>query len=329
MAWIESHEEITEHPKTKRAARTLGISLPQMVGHMHFLWFWCLKFAQDGNLSQYDTQDIADAAAWEGDSQVFVRALVECGPGSSSGFLDEDEHGGLFVHDWMDYAGRLIDKRKENAERMRIARAKHVHKKCEATVPNLTVPNQIDNDDDNARAREEIKNRALDLNREEPNNPVPAMSVEAVEDDSLQSNNALPLSKSIGSRAIAFTESEFGRPLSQTEVQGISDFCNEFSKRHSRDPDGIVIEGVRRCIENNQRKISYLRGIVIDWLDHGVTDIGHIASRDAEWSNAKNKKMKGAKRNAKNLGTPRSRIDSSDAYDPAEWARAGFAVSSS
>jgi DnaD/phage-associated family protein len=204
----------------------------------------------------------------------------------------------------------------------------------------IDIEKDIIDVDDNARAREEIKNRALDLNREEPNNPVPAMSVEAVEDDPLQANNtlSLPISsflgtpksseKSIGSRAIAFAEKEFGRLLSQTEAEGISDFCHEFSERNSHDPDAIVIEAIKRCVNERQNKLSYLKGIINNWLSHDVTDLSDIAQRDAEWSSIKNKKMsKGASRNAKNLGTHGNRYSDSSAYDPNEWAAAGYAVS--
>jgi len=40
--YIQSHEEIATHPKTRRLARALGISLPTVIGHLHLLWWWCL-----------------------------------------------------------------------------------------------------------------------------------------------------------------------------------------------------------------------------------------------------------------------------------------------
>jgi len=45
MAWIESNQELARHPKAKKAARMLGISVPAVVGHLHFLWWWCLEYA--------------------------------------------------------------------------------------------------------------------------------------------------------------------------------------------------------------------------------------------------------------------------------------------
>lgn len=69
MAWIESHQELWRHPKTKKLARLLQISIPTAVGHLHGLWYWAMDFAQDGDLSSYDAEDIADAVMWEGDAK--------------------------------------------------------------------------------------------------------------------------------------------------------------------------------------------------------------------------------------------------------------------
>ena len=53
MAWIESHQELANHPKTKRFKRALGISTPQAIGHLHLLWWWALDYAQDGSLAAF------------------------------------------------------------------------------------------------------------------------------------------------------------------------------------------------------------------------------------------------------------------------------------
>lgn len=139
-----------------------------MVGHLHFLWWWAVDYAEDGDLSQYDAFDVADAAGWDGDPDTFIDALVVCGPGEDSGFLDADKH----LHDWSDYAGKLISQREANRERQRRFRKKKAAKRDEpslekarngnvtrdtpvsngATVPNLTKPNQ---EESSARAREE------------------------------------------------------------------------------------------------------------------------------------------------------------------------------
>lgn len=60
-----------------------------------------MDFAKDGDLSRYDPEEIADGAMWEGDAQKFLDSLIQ------AGFVDRDETG-IYLHDWDEYAGRLI-----------------------------------------------------------------------------------------------------------------------------------------------------------------------------------------------------------------------------
>jgi len=121
MAWIELHQNLPTHPKTKRLVRALGLSvpkdIPQVVGHLCMFWLWCIDYAIDGSLESMSAQDIADAAGWCDDPELFFRALVD------EHFIDLDEDGNHIVHDWDDYIGRLIDyrakERRKNAEKQR------------------------------------------------------------------------------------------------------------------------------------------------------------------------------------------------------------------
>ena len=115
MAWIESHQEVGRHPKTKKLARLLGVSLPATVGHLHYLWWWALDFAPEGVLEKYDADDIAEAIEWEGDSEVLLDALIK------SGYIDETEDHGLVLHDWGEYAGKLLERRAKDRARKRAA----------------------------------------------------------------------------------------------------------------------------------------------------------------------------------------------------------------
>lgn len=126
MSFIPSHEELGRHPKTRRAARILAISLPQIVGHLHFLWWWGLHYAQDGDITQWENADIADAALWEGDPNEFVEALVNCGVGGGAGFIERLEDGELYLHDWDDYGGKLLEARERHAQTVKKSRDSHV-----------------------------------------------------------------------------------------------------------------------------------------------------------------------------------------------------------
>ena len=61
---------------------------------MHFLWWWALNYAQDGDLSKYTDEDIADAICWDGNAVQAVDALVK------SGFIDEEPDGVYSIHKW-------------------------------------------------------------------------------------------------------------------------------------------------------------------------------------------------------------------------------------
>jgi hypothetical protein len=136
MAWIESHQEIARHPKTRRLARQLEVSIPSVIGHLHLLWWWALDYADDGDLGRYTDDDIADGMLYEGDAAWLVESLTD------AGFLDADRR----IHDWDDFAGRLVQRRKANAERMRESRATHVQRTCNAragaTEQNRTKQNR-------------------------------------------------------------------------------------------------------------------------------------------------------------------------------------------
>ena len=151
MAWIESHQQVGRHPKTKKLARLLGVSLPTATGHLHYLWWWALDYAQDGDLSKFDAYDISDAMLWDGDENVLLDALIE------SEYIDETDEG-LRLHDWMDYAGKLLERRekdrirkREDAEKKKNTRktkrtprssnGKDTESAGSPYVPNLTVPN--------------------------------------------------------------------------------------------------------------------------------------------------------------------------------------------
>lgn len=147
MAWIELHQTLPQNKKTLRLMNLLKIKNAHAVGHLCMLWLWALDNAQDGDLSSFLDSEISLISGWNKKPQDFVSALIQ------AGFLDEDKQ----IHDWRDYAGRLIEKRKSDAERKRSIRKpsaqspQGVRRTSEGqsadvagnrTVPNRTVPNK-------------------------------------------------------------------------------------------------------------------------------------------------------------------------------------------
>jgi len=117
MSWIESHAAVARHPKTHALMRALQVNKREAIGLLQMLWWWALDFAPEGCLGAYTPADVADAVEWDADAERLVEALVSCR------WLDRDADGALHIHDWDEYAGRLIDRRRQNAERKRKARA--------------------------------------------------------------------------------------------------------------------------------------------------------------------------------------------------------------
>jgi hypothetical protein len=148
MAWIESHQSLSAHPKTRKAARALGITVPHLMGHLHCLWHRALDIAEDGDLSKFDNDDIAILAEWDGDAADFVLALVNCGPGDSPGFLERDgpcgdpeeqRTGALVLHDWWEYAGKLIARRRKDRQRKAHARSEGQSEDVQGTSEGSTT----------------------------------------------------------------------------------------------------------------------------------------------------------------------------------------------
>ena len=118
MAWIEVHQSLPTHRKTIHSAAVLYISPVQMVGHLVCLWLWALD-----NAPGCDAHNIAPCVTgWLltcPSGMVIRRSLL----GLWWRQLLVEGEDGLAIHDWHDYAGKLIEARKANRERQRRYRA--------------------------------------------------------------------------------------------------------------------------------------------------------------------------------------------------------------
>ena len=130
------------HRKRKRLKLLLG---PGSTDYLLDLWLATAMNHPDGVLSGMDETDIALEAGWEGDPAEFCRALLECK------FLERDEEGIYFLHDWEDHqpwvvkaearsakarnavnakwgtSGEADQNRKQRSERLAEARRKGTH----------------------------------------------------------------------------------------------------------------------------------------------------------------------------------------------------------
>lgn len=128
MAWIESHQTLLKHKKTNRVLTRLSVDRYKLIGHLHVLWWWALDNVDaTGRLGDLSYAEIAMAAEWDDDADQFVEALI------FGGFLDQSDDG-LVLHDWWDYAGKLLDRRASDRQRQRDKRQQKTSTKDPADI---------------------------------------------------------------------------------------------------------------------------------------------------------------------------------------------------
>ena len=162
MAWIELHQSLFTHRKTMQAAETLDLPEVYVVAHLAALWTWALDNAPDGVLPR-SPRIVAKAAQWTGEPNMLLNALFDVG------FLVPGDDGETLIHDWDNYAGKLVAHRKANADKQKAWRDRQKGNVTEAatedvtpvtvtlpsllplrtgaTVPNPTQPNPTEEED--------------------------------------------------------------------------------------------------------------------------------------------------------------------------------------
>lgn len=114
MSWIELHQSAPRHPKILSLSHILGLAPAAGLGHVVTLWLWALDYAEDGDLSGHSPAILAQAVGLppeRGEELLSAMRKVR--------LLDD----GCTIHDWDDYAGRVVAYRRNNRklsrERMR------------------------------------------------------------------------------------------------------------------------------------------------------------------------------------------------------------------
>lgn len=104
--WIESHTRTIRLRKCREMAGELRLRPVYLLGHLHVLWHAALEQQEDGDLSSWSDEFIADQAEYPGDAPQFVRLLQKYR------WLD-----GKTIHDWLDYAGRYLIRKYASSHR--------------------------------------------------------------------------------------------------------------------------------------------------------------------------------------------------------------------
>lgn len=90
------------HPKTLDLQAKLGVGLAQTLGHLEALSHFTAQYARVGDIGRWPNGAIAKGCLWDGEPDVFVRALTD------SRWLDECDTHRLVVHDWPDHADDAV-----------------------------------------------------------------------------------------------------------------------------------------------------------------------------------------------------------------------------
>lgn len=149
MAWIESHQSLGTHRKVLELCQLLDIEDTQAIGLLHYFWWWALDNAASGDITGITPDTIAIACHWnhpgqgrKRDSKRLFDALL------TANFLELNANK-VLIHDWDDYAGKLIKAREIDRIRHRVKHAdstgtpSELRRNSEATVPNSIYIKEI------------------------------------------------------------------------------------------------------------------------------------------------------------------------------------------
>jgi hypothetical protein len=135
MPWIKSDEALASHPKLTLIASDLGISKVEALGYLHLMWYWVLKFCDDGNITKY-IDIFPTEIGWKGDSDLFIETLIK------RGFIDKSKTNKYTIHDWLDYSGKYFEKKEANRLRVEKHRQNKENSSVTSHYTDVTEPLQ-------------------------------------------------------------------------------------------------------------------------------------------------------------------------------------------
>jgi len=103
------------HRKRRKLKKLLG---PSSTDYLIDLWITVAQQRPKGVLYDFDIDDIADAANYTGDPEVFIHALSECG------FIEEIETDLYAMHDWEKYQSWVYQSEKRSEKARSAAKAR-------------------------------------------------------------------------------------------------------------------------------------------------------------------------------------------------------------
>lgn len=269
MAWIESHQGLLRHRKTNRACLLLGIGRYELIGHLHTLWWWALdNVPADGDLGDLSDAEIAAGAEWESDPAAWVTALT------TAGFIDVGPEGRRALHDWYDYAGKLMDKRAADRDRKR--RLPTNPPAADIQRNSIGIPTETPRTSDGGPS-EVAGNRTVPV----PYLPDPAAATKArAPEDPAASGE-----ESVTAALVRGWETYMGGTLSPPALGELLDATRGGDGRPALAP-AVVIAGMQEAHDHNARTLAYLRRVLRRAADEGLTTLAAWTAAQAARSRA-------------------------------------------
>ncbi len=112
MAWIKVEQSLPLHEKTLLGQQLAGMDRYKYMGHLVTFWTWALDYAaDDGKLPGLPDDVLGEMAGLPRKTgRVFIESLRE------AKFIDHHD-GRNYLHNWSKYVGRLLERRRKDAER--------------------------------------------------------------------------------------------------------------------------------------------------------------------------------------------------------------------
>ena len=137
MSWIESHQALEKHPKVYDLMNLMEWDLDRTIGKLHRFWWWCVDYAEDGDLRKHNESRLAIAVGLKPeDGEKFIDSMMK------SYWIDKKPY--LRVHDWWHYLGRFLQvKYKHNPNKWK--RIQKLYNKRSKGGSNISSDNHIPN----------------------------------------------------------------------------------------------------------------------------------------------------------------------------------------
>ena len=111
-SWLPIYETLPHHPKVRALAKALKCHRHEAIGLLIDLWCWCLRNAEDGDLSGMESSELSAVILQRTRTgRATLKQVL-----NETGWMDGDR-----LHDWDEYIGELLQirtrKRANNRER--------------------------------------------------------------------------------------------------------------------------------------------------------------------------------------------------------------------